>query len=123
MYKKVIFALGILPFLLFNSCAQSPALRDEIHLFATPFKLNVHSGSVNNGFVEALDKQGSPISGLKIKVFSAFPSVATVKPEDIITDTQGKAAVSIYGISPGGTKIIFSVDGEEASIDVVFSEH
>lgn len=123
MYKKSIFALSILPIILLNSCAQTPALRDEVNLFATPFKLNVHSGSINNGFIEVLDKQGMPISGAKIKVISTTPTVATVKPEEIITDTLGKAMVSIYGVSPGGTKIIFSMDGKEASIDVVFSGH
>ncbi len=123
MYEKAIFVLGILSFFLLNSCAQTPAPRDEINLFATPFKLNVHSGSVNKGFIEVLDKQGMPISGAIIKVFSTSPAVAVVKPEEITTDSLGKASVSIYGISPGGTKIIFSAEGRDVSIDVIFSEH
>ena len=123
MYEKLIFVLGILSFFFLNACAQTPATRDEINLLATPFKLNVHSGSVNKGFIEVLDKQGMPISGAIIKVFSTSPTVAVVKPEEITTGSLGKASVSIYGISPGGAKIIFSAEGRDASIDVIFSEH
>ncbi|TLD40747.1 MAG: hypothetical protein JETT_2976 [Candidatus Jettenia ecosi] len=59
---------------------------------------------------------------MKIEARSASPTVATVTP-GAFTDKAGRATFTVKGISPGTTKIIISVNGYKADMEVVFVEH
>ncbi|WKZ19742.1 MAG: carboxypeptidase-like regulatory domain-containing protein [Candidatus Jettenia sp. CY-1] len=121
--QKVLFlSLACLCIILTNSCTQLPRYRKELNIIVSPHKLSVHSGSEDTVFVTLLNRQGEPLTGIKIEATSTSPTVATVTPE-ALTDTAGKAIFSVKGISPGTTKIIISVNGYKTDMEVVFIEH
>lgn len=117
MYRYILFVI-----LFISSCAQTLPHKEEIHITATPYKLNVHSGSEDKIFVKLLDKQGRPLSGVKIEAESTSPTVATVTPESL-TNAEGKAIFIVKGVSAGTTNIILSAMRHKVTVEVVFVEH
>ncbi len=107
---------------LISSCAQTLPHKEEVNIAATPYKLNVHSGSEDKIFVRLSDRQGRPLSGVKIEAESTSPTVATVTPASL-TDTEGRAIFIVKGISPGTTNIILSAMEHRTTVEVVFVEH
>lgn len=120
--KTLFLSLVYLCIILINSCTQPPPYGEELNIIVSPHKLSVCSGSEDAVFVTLLNRQGGPLTGLEIKTTSTSPTVATVTPR-ALTDKAGKATFTVKGISPGTTKIIFSVDGYKAAMEVVFIEH
>lgn len=121
--KAMFFYSACLCLILLSSCAQPPPYEENVNIIVSPHKLSVHSGSEDKIFVTLLDKQGGPLFGMSIKATSTSRTVATVTPEEVITNAAGTAMFLIHGISPGGTHIVFSVAGQKASAEVVFIGH
>jgi hypothetical protein len=117
----LFFCLNCLGIFFINSCAQTPSY-EEMRIIVSPHKLNVHSGSEDKVFVQLLDKQGRPLSGVKIEARSTSPTVATVTPESL-TNRGGKAIFIVKGISPGTTNVIISAMEHRTTVEVVFVEH
>lgn len=108
--------------LFISSCAQTIPHKEEIHITASPHKLSVHSGSEDKVFVKLSDRQGKPLSGVRIEAESTSPTVATVTHESL-TDTEGRAIFIVKGISPGTTNIVLSAMEHRTTVQVVFVEH
>lgn len=109
--------------ILTGSCVQIPPVNQEVKMIVSPYKLSVHSGSVDKVYVKLLDRSGGPIFGAKVKAISSSPSVAIIEPLEAITDATGRVVFTVKGISPGTANITLFAAGYEAKVEVIFIEH
>lgn len=90
---------------------------------AVPIIVSAGPGEVHTVYVTVLDKDKRPVPNVLVRASSDTPNRASVEPEEVRTDENGKAKFTVKGVAyvPGSKATITFRSGEAVgTIETVF---
>ncbi len=135
---STVFSLLLIPGLLIISggsagsaglecCGVPEVAAEEVglptYIEAVPTIITAGSGEVHKVYVTVLDEEKRPLANVVVRASSSIPNRASVEPEELRTDENGKAVFTVKGVSytPGSKAIItFRAGDVKDTVETVF---